>query len=101
MIRRPPRSTLFPHTTLFRSTHLFYRVLLNKELLRELALFVLQFLFLSVLQTEICHAKTELQQSLLLWRLYFQSIALLSSNRTTRPPTMLKGLACPPSKAFI
>src|SRR5258708_39164489 len=24
MIRRPPRSTLFPYTTLFRSTHLSY-----------------------------------------------------------------------------
>src|SRR5256885_8205041 len=25
MIRRPPRSTLFPYTTLFRSLRLFYR----------------------------------------------------------------------------
>src|SRR2546430_7941102 len=25
MIRRPPRSTLFPYTTLFRSTHMAYR----------------------------------------------------------------------------
>src|SRR3989449_5774317 len=25
MIRRPPRSTLFPYTTLFRSHHVFYR----------------------------------------------------------------------------
>src|SRR5258708_9014815 len=27
MIRRPPRSTLFPYTTLFRSGHLLHRVL--------------------------------------------------------------------------
>src|SRR2546430_7479549 len=27
MIRRPPRSTLFPYTTLFRSAHAFYCVL--------------------------------------------------------------------------
>src|SRR2546422_4545002 len=26
MIRRPPRSTLFPYTTLFRSLHLFFPV---------------------------------------------------------------------------
>src|SRR2546422_3807711 len=25
MIRRPPRSTLFPYTTLFRSDHVFFR----------------------------------------------------------------------------
>src|SRR2546427_4581823 len=28
MIRRPPRSTLFPYTTLFRSPHTFYAYLL-------------------------------------------------------------------------
>src|SRR3712207_7482723 len=27
MIRRPPRSTLFPYTTLFRSQHSFYQLL--------------------------------------------------------------------------
>src|SRR2546430_12540243 len=26
MIRRPPRSTLFPYTTLFRSTNVYHRV---------------------------------------------------------------------------
>src|SRR3712207_8113944 len=26
MIRRPPRSTLFPYTTLFRSLHSYYKV---------------------------------------------------------------------------
>src|SRR5689334_23974848 len=40
MIRQPPRSTLFPYTTLFRSTHththahthtVFFRVLLSKN----------------------------------------------------------------------
>src|SRR2546430_9140787 len=29
MIRRPPRSTLFPYTTLFRSAHLFARTFLD------------------------------------------------------------------------
>src|SRR3712207_6940284 len=29
MIRRPPRSTLFPYTTLFRSAHRLHRVLLQ------------------------------------------------------------------------
>src|SRR2546422_7591723 len=31
MIRRPPRSTLFPYTTLFRSLHSAARVALRKE----------------------------------------------------------------------
>src|SRR3712207_7179577 len=31
MIRRPPRSTLFPYTTLFRSTRQFYDSLFKKE----------------------------------------------------------------------
>src|SRR5687768_17713565 len=31
MIRRPPRSTLFPYTTLFRSAHLAQRVLVGIE----------------------------------------------------------------------
>src|SRR5256885_15476327 len=29
MIRRPPRSTLFPYTTLFRSAHLYARAAIN------------------------------------------------------------------------
>src|SRR5258708_18913713 len=32
MIRRPPRSTLFPYTTLFRSADLTHSKLLNAEL---------------------------------------------------------------------
>src|SRR5258707_9024200 len=31
MIRRPPRSTLFPYTTLFRSLHLMAIVVLNQS----------------------------------------------------------------------
>src|SRR2546422_4881461 len=31
MIRRPPRSTLFPYTTLFRSVRGHFEVILNKE----------------------------------------------------------------------
>src|SRR5258708_14130027 len=31
MIRRPPRSTLFPYTTLFRSSHLFIALVDDKE----------------------------------------------------------------------
>src|SRR3712207_8653208 len=36
MIRRPPRSTLFPYTTLFRSVNIAYRIytlLLTKQLI--------------------------------------------------------------------
>src|SRR3712207_7359618 len=35
MIRRPPRSTLFPYTTLFRSWHLVWGELLNSENRRQ------------------------------------------------------------------
>src|SRR5690349_22445389 len=35
MIRRPPRSTLFPYTTLFRSLHLFGRERLDLRLALE------------------------------------------------------------------
>src|SRR3989454_6594202 len=36
MIRRPPRSTLFPYTTLFRSTALSTCALLHRDALEEL-----------------------------------------------------------------
>src|SRR2546425_6190661 len=45
MIRRPPRSTLFPYTTLFRSTWLFasnahaYRLYIFKDRSREFLLY--------------------------------------------------------------
>src|SRR5256885_10345690 len=32
MIRRPPRSTLFPYTTLFRSQHIFVRQRKNRTI---------------------------------------------------------------------
>src|SRR3712207_8261088 len=35
MIRRPPRSTLFPYTTLFRSIHRFEEVQLTPEYVSE------------------------------------------------------------------
>src|SRR5256885_7349418 len=37
MIRRPPRSTLFPYTTLFRSTKTFIRLRAGKERLAQRA----------------------------------------------------------------
>src|SRR5258706_6881493 len=41
MIRRPPRSTLFPYTTLFRSSHLLHPPLLDEVgLLSALAWYV-------------------------------------------------------------
>src|SRR2546421_8937943 len=35
MIRRPPRSTLFPYTTLFRSQVLLHKIQANEELIKE------------------------------------------------------------------
>src|SRR5262245_63809146 len=37
MIRRPPRSTLFPYTTLFRSNAEFYARIFNPEVLAHVA----------------------------------------------------------------
>src|SRR3712207_8350747 len=36
MIRRPPRSTLFPYTTLFRSELAYFRITLNRKFEEEL-----------------------------------------------------------------
>ena len=49
MIRRPPRSTLFPYTTLFRSTDIELAVKFNTESAGEL--YTGKFLFSSVGQT--------------------------------------------------
>src|SRR3989442_10851880 len=43
MIRRPPRSTLFPYTTLFRSRFLLFRVLLAAGCAGVILVFVLFF----------------------------------------------------------
>src|SRR5204863_7498747 len=43
MIRRPPRSTLFPYTTLFRSSALFPGLLLAYQLLEGSAIQLLAF----------------------------------------------------------
>src|SRR2546421_12960408 len=42
MIRRPPRSTLFPYTTLFRSLHSLWQFacLLNRDVLHNLFIIV-------------------------------------------------------------
>src|SRR5689334_24168863 len=39
MLRRPPRSTLFPYTTLFRSVRLFFHVATRAGTLRRPAMF--------------------------------------------------------------
>src|SRR3712207_6921929 len=46
MIRRPPRSTLFPYTTLFRSTYLEY---LTPGILAQSALFIAIFLGIQII----------------------------------------------------
>src|SRR2546430_12389548 len=35
MIRRPPRSTLFPYTTLFRSDHFFHAISSNQTEMKD------------------------------------------------------------------
>src|SRR5258708_12040501 len=48
MIRRPPRSTLFPYTTLFRSATLFHRILKlgpRREVIRNFDLFDLGLVY--------------------------------------------------------
>src|SRR2546429_4058128 len=50
MIRRPPRSTLFPYTTLFRSRHRFRSGLVVAELSLALLLLASAGVFLKSLQ---------------------------------------------------
>src|SRR2546422_10701324 len=45
MIRRPPRSTLFPYTTLFRSLHVQVRLSKLRLSLRELRLCLIEHCF--------------------------------------------------------
>src|SRR2546422_3029459 len=55
MIRRPPRSTLFPYTTLFRSLDVGIAVILHEEVLDrfvELARARLDRVFLGTLRSE-------------------------------------------------
>src|SRR2546430_14086429 len=52
MIRRPPRSTLFPYTTLFRSQHPTYKALLELGKARR-TIFLCRYLRLRELRREI------------------------------------------------
>src|SRR2546430_17190505 len=52
MIRRPPRSTLFPYTTLFRSQHPTYTALLELGKARR-TIFLCRYLRLRELRREI------------------------------------------------
>src|SRR5258707_10530492 len=47
MIRRPPRSTLFPYTTLFRSKLLKNRLIFLKNLLNKSKLWIISIISLS------------------------------------------------------
>src|SRR5947208_12087425 len=56
MLRRPPRSTLFPYTTLFRSSRICFRLDSNqRELTRELPALHRRWGGLATLQRRDCH----------------------------------------------
>src|SRR5260221_9646261 len=65
MIRRPPRSTLFPYTTLFRSAQLLYRIAGDSQRLRLMlqGLFQLQFFHFSLLKYKGDRKSTRLNSS--------------------------------------
>src|SRR2546430_10303795 len=100
MIRRPPRSTLFPYTTLFRSCHFVFELIVL-ELSRFSDVYRIQVMVL--LLTLTCHFSSiqstrseehtsELQsQSNIVCRL------LLEKKNTTTPSS---GLECHPRSLF-
>src|SRR5687767_15249773 len=61
MIRRPPRSTLFPYTTLFRSTLIFFPPFITMT--RIPALFIIGFWFVSQLVSGLAALDVEAQQT--------------------------------------
>src|ERR1017187_1993460 len=48
MIRRPPRSTLFPYTTLFRSLYFYFTGVLSGAIVAAVVMLVLGFFFAAV-----------------------------------------------------
>src|SRR2546422_6337489 len=63
MIRRPPRSTLFPYTTLFRSRGRRYAVVVQTDLLNELSTVVVAPTSTSALPTVLDRKSTRLNSS--------------------------------------
>src|SRR3712207_5080252 len=53
MIRRPPRSTLFPYTTLFRSTVVFVYALLANEIQRPDGIIISSFFIAAIILTSL------------------------------------------------
>src|SRR3712207_7556293 len=53
MIRRPPRSTLFPYTTLFRSTVVFVYALLANEVQRPDGIIISSFFIAAMIFTSL------------------------------------------------
>src|SRR5687768_17809921 len=84
MIRRPPRSTLFPYTTLFRSTNLVFDTGRAEDLSRFAAGEFDVIYFNSVLHW-IADKRSEEHTSELQSRLHLVCRLLLEKKNTTQP----------------
>src|SRR3712207_7430720 len=90
MIRRPPRSTLFPYTTLFRSTETF-RVLLRHDLVehlgRELRIILGVLIGLALVEELMLWLRSEEHTSELQSRQYLVCRLLLEKKTSPEPAT--------------
>src|SRR5436305_7853808 len=86
LLRRPPRSTLFPYTTLFRSAHLSRRQLPRLQLMKETAPFVLNGQTIHQLQAR---QRSEEHTSELQSRPHLVCRLLLEKKKTTTTSEML------------
>src|SRR3712207_7652227 len=81
MIRRPPRSTLFPYTTLFRSTHARRPALLNLDILALALLSCLLASVIAVLMARAADDRSEEHTSELQSRQYLVCRLLLEKKK--------------------
>src|SRR2546430_10499890 len=93
MIRRPPRSTLFPYTTLFRSDKMFLAVTLEDDPNADLQIEHGRFLYFSPDRSE--EHTSELQsQSNLVCRLLLEKKNRQAANRVRRRSLPRSSPAC-------
>src|SRR5258706_7502100 len=94
MIRRPPRSTLFPYTTLFRSEKVILSVLLAGVIFVALALIFARSIVRPIERAKRSEEHTSELQSLtnLVCRLLLEKKN--KNDRTRHPPCIMMDVAC-------
>src|SRR2546422_6474477 len=92
MIRRPPRSTLFPYTTLFRSNPAQFDVIVTTNLFGD----ILSDEASGLVGGQTPRPRSEEHTSELQSRLHLVCRLLLEKKKTTRPATALRIQQHPP-----